>query len=119
MSKPKIYISHNYGGNDTELVENILELFKTKYENVLPITPFNNNGILYGINTYINNVNMCFKLLSKCEAMIVFGNKSNSPVCMMEKKYCIENNIPIIEFDEFKNIYFNKYGRTCHEENKQ
>ena len=62
MSKPKIYISHNYGGNDTELVENILELFKTKYENVLPITPFNNNGILYGINTYINNVNMCFKL---------------------------------------------------------
>lgn len=106
---PIVYFSHEFGGdqrNMDDLTPKIQELVKNY--NIVPISPIHNNGFLYDTVDYDAGLEICRRLLVFSNCIVVFGNKSNSKGCTFEKKYCEDNNMPVIEYEDFGDWY-NKY----------
>lgn len=120
----KVYISHEFGGKDDNVnrVAGIIKDLVEKYENIFPISPIHATGFLYHAVSYDRGIEWCLDLLNLCDCMIVFGDKSNSKGCKIEKEFCKENNIPVIEVDDFDRYYkklFMKCGEKHGEEKEE
>ena len=103
---PIVYFCHNYGGhqqNADEMIPIIQDL-ASKYD-FIPISPIHNMGSLYNTVDYDKSIEHCIRLLNFAYCLVVFGNKSTSKGCEIEKKYSKENNIPIVEYDKFGEWY--------------
>lgn len=103
---PIVYFCHEYGGNDAvkeDLEPKIKELVK-KYD-IVPVSPIHNCGFLYDTVDYDTGFEYCRRLLVFAYCLVVFGDKSNSKGCKREKKYCKDNEVPIVEFKDFDKWY--------------
>ena len=45
-------------------------------------------------------------ILNDCDLMITFGDESLSRGCIIEKDYCNDHNIPMIDFVDYCKKYF-------------
>ena len=105
----KIYICHEYGGiydNIKDIVSIIKQLALIDSNNIY-ISPILLFGILEDIVSYNKSLEYCLEILKDCDIMITFGNKSETNGCLIEKEFCNNHNIQIIEFDEFCKNYNN------------
>lgn len=100
-----IYISHPYGGrpeNKQKVEEIINKLVQMNSENTY-ISPIHCFGFMYDATTYEQGLDMCLKLLKKCDKMLVYGDWKNSRGCTAEVLFAEMHMIPyeIVEgFDE-------------------
>ena len=107
-----VYISHEFGG-ELENVQRTEELIKDlikKYDQVQPVSPIHATGFLYNEVSYEKGIDWCLNLLRLCDVMIVFGHESMSRGCIIEKEFCDEFNIPILDIDDFDEYYKRKIG---------
>lgn len=108
---PGVYFCHQYGGNDENkdyLTEKMREL-SARFDFV-PISPIHNMGFLYDVVDYDKGLEYCERLLLLAKCLVVFGDKSDSTGCRFEKNYCKENDIEIVEYDDFEEWYKNYMG---------
>ena len=107
-----VYISHKFGGKQENMfsVERHIENLVNKYDKITPISPIHNTGFLYNLVTYQKGISFCLDLLKNCDIMVTFGEDSNSKGCMIEKEYCRNNNIPIVDEKDFDNWYKLYFG---------
>lgn len=101
----KVYICHEFGGiydNVKKIVEYINKLV-TYDDKVVYISPVLLFGNLYDTIPYDLSIEYCKSVLKDCDMMITFGDESNSTGCMIEKEFCKEHNIEVIDYiDYFK-----------------
>lgn len=105
----RVYACHQFGGNPSNVnsVETKLRnLLRFKYQmfelGITFVSPLHALGFAYPLVDWEHGMQMCFDLLSTCEYMLTFGDLSMSRGCMLEKEYCKEHGIPIIEYDLIK-----------------
>lgn len=91
-----IYISHIYQGKEENKaeVERIVEQLKQDEPEHTYLSPINALGFLYKKMKYEDGLNDCLKLLSRCDAMYVYGETEGSQGVKAEIRYCRENAIP-------------------------
>ena len=98
-----VYICHQYGGEDenkkrvTNLVKNLVQA----YPNYCFLSPIHATGFFYHDISYERGMEHCLTLLDLCDEMWLFGNKSMSKGCMIEKDYCERYKIPVVDRGEY------------------
>lgn len=94
----KIYISHGYGGleeNKRDIEEKVKKLVK-EYPNYVFISPVHTFSYLYDVYPYDTGIDICIELLKMCNEMwIIDENFVNSKGVMVEREYCLSNEIPV------------------------
>lgn len=91
-----IYISHPYSGleeNKQKIEEIIKELVREHPEHTY-LSPIHTFGFMYYDFSYEQGLEMCLKLLDKCDMMYVYGDWKRSRGCNAEVLYCENNAIP-------------------------
>lgn len=94
-----VYICHEFGGkqeNADKVAELIKKLIKV-YSNICFLSPHHATGFFYHDVKYDKGIEYCLTLLDMCDEMWVFGSKSMSKGCLIEKEYCRKYKIPIVE----------------------
>lgn len=94
-----IYLCHEYGGKQENIdkVQAIAKQLQTNSQNVLYVVPHLAIGHIYHSIPYEDGMRLCLAMLEKCDAMITFGEHSKSRGCLLEKQYCGDNGISIID----------------------
>jgi len=103
----KIYLCHEFDG--------IYDNAKSIVDYIDKLVSYNSNAVyissilLFG-NLYdrINNdlfIDYKLSILQDCDTMIIFGDKSLTEDCNIEKEYCNQHNIKIIEFIDYCKQY--------------
>lgn len=95
----RVYICHEFGGKQesADRVAAIIREFIKWYPDICFMSPIHAFGFYYHDTEYLHGIDYCLTLLEVCEEMWVFGEHSKSRGCQIEKAYCKEHNIPIIE----------------------
>lgn len=103
----KVYICHEFGGiyDNAKKVTNYLKELVRCNENIVYISPILTFGVLYDQVNYDIGMDYCIELLKNCDLMITFGKHSESKGCIIEKIYCENHKIPIIDYNEFIKNY--------------
>ena len=97
-----IYVSHPFCGNEKniELIESKVKKLRETYPNYLFISPVHTFGYLYDKTTYEEGIDMCLRLLEKCdEVWIVSKYYENSKGCLIERSYAHSMGIPVFNVD--------------------
>ena len=92
-----IYICHEYG-NDYKNADKVADLilsFSVVYPDLVFVSPIHTFGFMYMDVPYDHGMKMCLTLLDLCDEMWIFGDKSKSRGCMIEREYCKRYNIQI------------------------
>ena len=97
-----VYICHEFGGKkkNVKRVANIIKGLIKKYPDICFVSPIHAFGFYYHDTDYLKGIEYCLTLLKVCNEMWTFGEKSNSRGCLIEKEYCKEHNIKIVEVNE-------------------
>lgn len=97
-----IYVAHPYGGSQKNVTE-AKELVK-KFAAFTPqwffITPLTAMLREYKAETYDRDMDLCLKLLNRCDALILTGEWKISQGCVLEYDRARKLRIPIYLFDE-------------------
>ena len=110
----KIYCCHKYGGdpkNKLAVESKIKSLYKNNQKmfsdlKVIFVSPIHAFGYLYDVTTYEDGIDMCLNLLKDCDVLLTFGSSSLSQGCLIERKFCLDNGIPIIDFENWQRIFY-------------
>lgn len=101
-----MYISHDFCGDNKnkQRIKDIVKVLTQIYPDKIFISPIHAFGFLYE-DLYENVeqqqlLNMCLKLLSVCDNMIVCDNYEDSINVQSEIDFCINHNIPYECIDE-------------------
>lgn len=100
--KKIIYISHPFSGNEDnkKLIETKVKKLMEIYPNCLFISPVHTFGYLYNDTTYEKGIDMCLKLLEKCdEVWIISKYYENSKGCLIERSYAHAIGIPVFNIN--------------------
>jgi hypothetical protein len=91
-----IYVSHPYGGieENKQKVEAIVRSLAKENPQHIYISPIHCFGFMYTDTDYETGLDMCLKLLDKCDKMLVFGDWKSSRGCNAEILYADVNFIP-------------------------
>jgi len=103
----KIYLCHEFDGiysNARDIVEHIDKLVSYNSDAIY-ISPILLFGNLYDKLRIDLITKYKLDILNGCDAMIIFGNKSQTEDCNIEKSYCNQHNIKIIEFTDYCKQY--------------
>ena len=96
MSNILIYTSHKFQNderNKAEVEDIIRNLVKEEPQHTY-INPIACFGYLYNDVPYQQGLDMCLKLLSRCDCMYVTGEIEGSQGVKAEIRYCREHAIP-------------------------
>lgn len=97
--KKVIYISHEYG-NDYENADRVADLvraYSIVHSDYCFVSPIHSFGFMYSDLNYEHGMKLCLTLLDMCDEMWVFGDRSMSKGCQIEKEFCNRYDIPIID----------------------
>jgi hypothetical protein len=105
----KVYFSHAFGGKDDNLDhlnKKLLDLYEKhgstlEYVEMIPVSPVNGLSFAYSGVSYDYGMKMCLDLLSECSLMVIFDGFDNSRGVNIEKEYCIDHDIQIIEYKDY------------------
>lgn len=102
----KAYLCHEFGGKqeNVERTTEIANYMHAKFNsdddlNTLIMSPIHIFGWAYFLTNYHVGINMCLEVLKDCDEMWTFGSESESRGCIIEKQYCEDHGIPIINWD--------------------
>ena len=98
-----IYICHEYGGKqeNADKVAGLIERLIKAFPKYCFLSPIHATGFLYDAIPYDEGMEHCLTLLDMCDECWVFGSKSWSNGCIIEKEYCQRYQIPIVEWGEY------------------
>lgn len=106
--KTLYYVAHPFGNDDSnrvkveEIIKELMELRPTWNF----FSPIHASGFQYALIPYIEGMNWCLNMLSRCDALILCEGWENSKGCCMEYACAIAKEIPIYEFKtKTKTIY--------------
>ena len=94
--KPIIYLSHAYGGkqsNADEVAMVMLKLVK-RYPDLNFFSPIHNFPFYNDLN-YETGLQKCLDFLPYCQEMWIIGDWRESRGCQAEIKFCKQHHIPI------------------------
>lgn len=99
----KVYICHEFGGiyDNAKLIVDYLDKLVSYNEDAVYISPVLMFGSLYDTIDYDKSIEYCKEILKDCDLMITFGDESNSTGCLIEKEFCKDNGIKIIDFVQY------------------
>lgn len=95
-----IYVAHPYGGaqkNVTEAKE-LVKKFAAFTPQCFFITPLTAMLREYKEETYDRDMELCLKLLNRCDALILTGEWKTSQGCVLEYDHARKLHIPIYQF---------------------
>lgn len=105
MQKKLVYVAHPFGN----IKENQLKIDAIMEELVLTDTnnayasPIHNFGFMYlEGDEYVKGLNICLRLLQKCDVLVLAGNWRTSRGCNAEFTLAKKTGIPIYTLDEWK-----------------
>lgn len=99
----RIYLCHDFDGiydNARKIVDYIDKLVSYK-SNAVYVSPILLFGSLHDRLPTDLITKYKLSVLQDCDMMIVFDNESESEDCEIEKKYCNQHNIKIIDFIDY------------------
>lgn len=96
-----IYVSHIYQNKEEnkQAVEEIIKQLAKEHPEHTYCSPIHTFGFMYNDFDYDTGLNMCLELLKRCDMMYVYGDYQNSVGCKAEIRFCKENGIPYVIFD--------------------
>ena len=92
-----IYLAHPFQGkqeNVDKVQQIILRLLK-RYPNVTYYSPLHATGFMYSQLTYLDGMEHCFEVLSRCDELWLCGNWRESRGCNMEYGFAKAKGIPV------------------------
>lgn len=98
-----IYVAHPYGGleENKQSVEEKIKALVKKYPNHTFISPIHTFGYMYHfVDNYNQGIQMCVKLLTKCDMLVLCENWENSKGCRIENARAKIKGIPIKTYEE-------------------
>lgn len=100
-----VYVAHPFGNKPSNR-RKAAKIIKKLYEDcpgitfVSPLLAFNVPGLIV---SYIDAMDRCLKLLSKCDSLLLSGNWKDSPGCTVEAAYAKRKHIKIQKLgDDFE-----------------
>lgn len=105
MQKKLVYIAHPFGNvkeNQLKIDAIMEELVLADTENAY-VSPIHNFGFMYlEGDEYVKGLNICLRLLQKCDVLVLAGNWRTSRGCNAEFTLAKKTGIPIYTLDEWK-----------------
>nr|DAX95448.1 MAG TPA: deoxyribosyltransferase [Caudoviricetes sp.] len=98
-----VYVAHPYGGckENKKLVEDKIKRLVKKHPRHTFISPIHTFGFMYDwVDTYDQGMQMCLKLLKKCDAIILCEGWNASKGCNREFEFARKNNIRTLSYKE-------------------
>lgn len=103
MERLLVYMAHPYGGEkNNEVMAASTMIILTELDRVNSyVSPIHNFGMMYFSKEYEKGLDICLRLLSQCDALVLAGDWQNSKVCMGEYGYATASGIEIYTFEEW------------------
>ena len=97
-----IYLAHPYGGDEknVEDAKRIVKELVKKYPDKVFLSPLQATGFYYNDIPYIDGMNHCLELLSRCDEIWFCDGWQDSKGCMMEYAFATAKRIPIYTVNE-------------------
>lgn len=92
-----IYIAHPFGGlkENVDAVEKIVKGLIHKHPDCTFYSPLHATGFFYSQLTYLDGMEHCFEVLSRCDELWLCGSWQDSRGCNMEYGYAKAKGIPV------------------------
>lgn len=97
--KELVYVAHPYAGkaeNIEKCKRKIAELVKDGRKRVYISPVLNYQGVPYEADNYKDGIDLCFELLSQCDALMLTGDWQSSKGCLAEYGFAVAAGMPII-----------------------
>lgn len=103
MARLLVYMAHPYGGKES--MEKLAADTMVSVTMADPInayvSPIHNFGMMYFSKEYEKGLDICLRLLSQCDVLVLAGDWRNSKGCMGEYGYATASGIEIYTFEEW------------------
>lgn len=113
MNKKLVYVGGKYGGvkENKKLIEKAISHLKTMDKDKLNsvflfdmtekvyISPMHSFGFMYEDTEYLEGLDYCLTLLSKCDECVLLSNWEESTGAKIEYGFCKGHDIPITILD--------------------
>lgn len=92
-----VYVAHPFGGlqENADHAEATLKRLYAEHPNVLYISPIHATGFIYDENDYVNGMDYCLELLSRCDELYLCHGWETSRGCLMERSFAMGREMPI------------------------
>jgi hypothetical protein len=92
-----IYLAHPFGGDPANIVkvEKIITQLINKHPDCTFYSPLHATGFLYDNLDYLDGMEHCFEVLSRCDELWLCGKWRESRGCNMEYAFAKAKGIPI------------------------
>ena len=96
-----IYLAHPFGGEqeNVEKVEKIIKGLLHKHPDCTFYSPLHATGFLYEELSYLDGMEHCFEVLSRCDELWLTGNWRESRGCKLEFDFATERSMIIKELN--------------------
>ena len=107
-----IYLAHPYGGDpaNVEKVEQILKRLLHRFPALTFYSPLHALGFAYSQLIYMDGMEHCFEMLSRCDELWLCAGWQRSRGCNMEYAYAKGKGIPIQASRNNDSTYFDYIG---------
>lgn len=97
-----IYLAHPFGGKqeNVEQVEKIIKHLYREYLDCAFYSPIHATGFLYNEFSYLEGMEHCFEVLSRCDELWLCPGWQDSRGCNMEYAYAKAKGMPIKIFTQ-------------------
>lgn len=122
MKDKLVYVAHPYGNlKDNKLkIDAIMEQLVFDDPTNVYVSPIHNYGFKYlEGDEYKKGIDVCLRLLGKCDALILAGDWKNSRGCNNKYVFAVENGIPIYTLKTWKMIVVDKVKNLDNELNER
>lgn len=100
-----VYVAHPYGGDEENILkveDKIREFTQNSSENITYLSPIHNFGFLYNEMDYDEGLDLCLRLLSLADILVLCDGWASSEGCKVENLFARDNNIWVMTEDEWK-----------------
>ncbi|HBT65927.1 MAG TPA: hypothetical protein DEB10_14805 [Ruminococcaceae bacterium] len=94
-----IYLGHPYGGDEKNVddAKQMVKRLVKKFPETVFLSPLQATGFYYNDIPYIQGMEHCLEMLSRCDALWLCDGWQESKGCCMEYAFAKAKGIPIIE----------------------
>lgn len=94
-----VYVCHSYGGSQKKFDEitGLMRKLTADYPQICFLSPVHAMSYMTYNENRDDELRRCVFILDMCDEMWTFGEDSNSHGCRVEKEYCQNYRIPIVD----------------------
>lgn len=96
-----VYLAHPYGGDEANVedAKQIVCRLVKKFPGIVFLSPLQATGFYYNDIPYLDGMNHCLELLSRCDELWLCKGWQDSKGCCMEYAAALTRHMPICELN--------------------